>query len=212
MRATLPGDGGGGGYCAPEYSWYDCYGGDYGGSIGGPVHYLPIGGSGSGVGGGGSTTPSPCPLKYQNWINLHGADAASVADPLGTSAADILALSAYESGWGGGNFVVNGRNAYFNLETTKPLRGLNPKPFAYSTGWVQAPQPNDQGRYALVATYGSYLDSAKSFAAIKGSLFSDVTDPMQFGTIASQHGFGITVSTFVSIACVFRGSRSVIPI
>ena len=93
--------------------------------------------------------------------------------------------------------------AYFNLETTKPKKGPNPEPFKYSTGWKQASQPNANGQYALVATYSSYLDSAKSFAYYKGSLFTNVTDTTKFGTIASQHGFGITVSTFVSIADVF---------
>jgi RHS repeat-associated protein len=107
---------------------------------------------------GAPPLPSTCPPKYQAWITAHGADAATVAGQIGTAEADILALSAYESGWGGGPFASMG--SYFNLETTKPTTGPNPPPFKYSTGWMQAAQPNQNGRYALVATYSSYLNSA----------------------------------------------------
>jgi RHS repeat-associated protein len=146
-------------------------------------------------------SPWNCPAVYQNWIDAHGSDASAVAQTIGTTEANLLALSAYESGWGGGPFASVG--AYFNLETKKPKRGRNPEPFKYSTGWKQASKPNSEGDYALVATYGNYLDSAKSFAFYKGSLFKGVTDTTKFGTIASQHGFGISVSTFVSIADIF---------
>ena len=40
------------------------------------------------------------PEKYQSWIDAHGKDAASVAKPLGITEADILGLSALESGSG----------------------------------------------------------------------------------------------------------------
>jgi hypothetical protein len=77
----------------------------------------------------------------------------------------------------------------------------------YSNGWITAPKPttlpNGRQVYSIVATYASYLQSALSFAYYKGSLFHNVTDPTQFGTIASRNGFGITVSTFVSIANIF---------
>ena len=91
-----------------------------------------------------------------------------------------------------------------NLQTTKPLKGPDPTPFIYSTGWKQASLPNAQGgRYALVATYSSYLNSAQSFAAIDGKFFNGVTDTTSFGTIAQAHGFGINLGTFVSIANTF---------
>lgn len=73
----------------------------------------------------------------------------------------------------------------------------------YSTGWATARQPLPNGRWAIVATYSSYLNSAESFAYYKGSLFQNVTDTTIFGTIASQSGFGIAVSTFVQIADIF---------
>ena len=146
--------------------------------------------------------PLPCPPKYEAWINAHGTDAASVAGPIGTTEADILALSAYESGWGGGRFARCG--AYFDLEVAKPKKGPNPPFLLYSNGWEQALEPNRRtGRYVLVAAYSSYLNSAESFAYYKGALFTNVTDPTTFGTIASQNGFGISVGTFVSIADVF---------
>ncbi|MGO9129276.1 MAG: RHS repeat-associated core domain-containing protein, partial [Bryobacteraceae bacterium] len=152
--------------------------------------------------------PPRCPPLYQNWINAHGADAATVAGQIGTSEADILALSAYESGWGGGSFVINGGDAYFNLESSKPAQNSpNPATFVYSTGWRTASQPttlpNGKQVWAIVAQYASYLDSAESFAYYKGSLFKGVTDPFTFGTIAHANGFGIDPGTFTSIADVF---------
>lgn len=135
------------------------------------------------------------------WINAHGGDALTVGSEIGTTEANILALSAYESGWGTEPFAGDG--AYFNLETRKPRTGPNPRPFKYSTGWKQADKPNERGEYALVATYSSYLDSARSFSFYKGRLFRGVTDTAQFGTIASRHGFGISASTFTKIENIF---------
>jgi RHS repeat-associated protein len=131
---------------------------------------------------------SNCPPKYRSWINAHGADASAVASPLGTTEADVLGLSALESGWGSGPFVGQGRNAYFDLETLKTQKNPNPKLLPFSTGWATASEnPNK-----LVATYDSYLNSAKSFAAVEGRLIKGVTDPARFATILQQQGrFGI---------------------
>ena len=57
--------------------------------------------------------------------------------------------------------------------------------------------------WAVVATYANYLDSALSFACYKGTSSKNVTNTTEFGTIASENSFGITVSTFVSIADIF---------
>jgi hypothetical protein len=54
--------------------------------------------------------------------------------------------------------------------------------------------------YAIMAGYASYYDAAMSFVNYKGGLFANVTDPTAFGKIASSNGYGISVSTFVSIA------------
>ena len=125
MRATLPGDGGGGGYCAPEYSWYDCYGGDYGGSIGGPVHYLPIGGSGSRGNGGGTTSSPDCDQLEIDYITAYlkryksplAAFAATIFDDSQAQGLDdrfIVALAGVEStygkylNWGAFNGFNNG--------------------------------------------------------------------------------------------------------
>jgi hypothetical protein len=136
----------------------------------------------------------------------HGENAGTVAIQMGLSGpageADILALSAYESGWGSGYFVQpQGQytgNAYFNLETTKSSKNPNPALFPYSTGWKPARgNPN-----VLVAQYSSYFASTESFAAVYGNLFSGNTDPLTFGTTAHQNGFGINPTTFASIANV----------
>ena len=48
-----------------------------------------------------------CPPQWQAWINAHGSDASSI----GLSEANVLALSAYESGWGGGPFAQVGADS-----------------------------------------------------------------------------------------------------
>jgi RHS repeat-associated protein len=158
----------------------------------------------------GDPTPDPpppdpwrCPTVYQNWINAHGTDAATVANSVNNTEANLLALSAYESGWGKGYFVQadaqHTGNAFFNLEITKSKKISNPALFPYSTGW----KPARGDANVLVAQYKSYLDSAKSFAAVYGASINGIKDTTAFGTYVSHHGFGITVSTFVSIADIF---------
>lgn len=144
-------------------------------------------GPGAGDDGGEDYEPPKCNPIYQNWISPHGADAAAVAKSVGTSEANILGISALESGWGSGPFVGNGRNAYFNLEKVRAKKDPNPALLPFSTGWAKA-----SGSNALVATYGNYLDSAKSFAAVEGNIIKNVTDPTQFASNLQTLGkFGI---------------------
>lgn len=172
--------------------------------------------SGSGSGSDcGSVPTAPvarktfkCPPKYQGWINAHGDDAGTVAKQIGIGGvggeSDILALSAYESTWGTGYFAQpQGQytgNSFFNLEITATSSNPNPALFPYSTGWKPARGDSN----VLVAQYNSYYDSAESFAAKKGYLVSGgVRNPLAFGTIMHQNGFGIDPGTFAQIAQVF---------
>jgi RHS repeat-associated protein len=147
----------------------------------------------------------PCPSNMQSFVNAHLSDATEAAGLIGTSAVDILALSGYESGWGGGPFIAaQGTytgNASFSLEgEIATLTSTQPATLYDSTGWSQpSAQKNADGMYAIVAGYASYYDAAMSFVNYKGGLFANVTASTAFGNIASKNGYGITVSTFVSI-------------
>jgi RHS repeat-associated protein len=122
-----------------------------------------------------------CRSSDCDWINKYGDDASQVAAGLGMDpikgVAEILGVSALESGWGSGNFASNRRNDFFNLESTSTTKVPNPPLFPFSTGWYAA-----SGSKALVATYASYLDSARSFAAIDGKFIQGVNDPTDFAT------------------------------
>jgi RHS repeat-associated protein len=152
--------------------------------------------------------PPPCPLLYQQWINAYGAD----ANATGLSEPDVLALSAIESGWGGGRFAMQG-NDFFNLETLsasgwKPGMPLPGPKYAYQISWLPAKEPfargPNKGRYSLVATYSSASDSFKSFAAALGKYFQGVTDPATFGSIAVANGeYGGRGAGFVNTADTF---------
>ena len=161
-------------------------------------------GEGGGGGGGGGGGKVKCPEPYQGWINAYGA----AANATGLSEANVLALSAIESGWGGGRFASQG-NDFFNLETVwkhgTPIPG--PK-YAYQTGWLQAKEMftsgPSKGGYALVATYNSASDSFNSLAATLGTYFQGVTDPATFGGIAVAHGeYGGRGAAFVTTAQTF---------
>jgi RHS repeat-associated protein len=148
----------------------------------------------------------PCTTGQRNFVSAHLADATAAAGLIGTSALDILALSGYESGWGTGPFIAaQGNytgNAFFSLEGEIATPTSAPPATLYnSTGWSQpTSQTNADGMYAIMAGYASYYDAAMSFVNYKGGLFANVTDPTAFGKIASSNGYGISVSTFVSIA------------
>lgn len=131
--------------------------------------------------------PRPaCPPKYQAWIDAHGADALAAGLP----EANALALTSIESSWGNGRFAKDG-NDFFNLETCWSSGTPFPATkYAYQTGWMQAGSPSDScGKglhYALVATYGSSLDSFKSAAAKFANL--QAADPTTFAANAVTDG------------------------
>ena len=150
------------------------------------------------------SSPPPCPPQYQAWINAYGADAVAT----GLTEANVLALSAIESGWGTGRFATQGKD-FFNLETVWKPGTPQPAPqYAYQTGWLQAKEmftsgPN-RGKYTLVATYNSASDSFKSFAARYGTVFAGVTDAATFGKIAVANGeYGGRGTSFVTTAQIF---------
>jgi RHS repeat-associated protein len=137
-------------------------------------------------------SPPPCPQKFQAYINSYGAYATAT----GLSPANVLALSAIESGFGGGRFATGG-NSFFNLETLSPVgwQPGNPLPatkYADQVSWMNALEPftsgPNAGRYSLVATYKNASDAFASFAAQDGQAFSGVTDPAKFGQIAVGKG------------------------
>jgi hypothetical protein len=94
--------------------------------------------------------------------------------------ADILGLSALESGWGNGPFVANGRNNFFSQH---------------------APAPDSNGRVPIggngrtngyMATYDSYGASAQSFADQYGYIVRDITAPAAFAAALQNAGkYGI---------------------
>ena len=79
------------------------------------------------------------------------------------------------------------------MESTlpKPTK-KNPHPHAppllpYSNGWLKA-----NGSNALVATYSSYLNSAKSFAAVEQGIVGGVTDRLNLPiNLQQKGGFGV---------------------
>jgi hypothetical protein len=120
-------------------------------------------------------TPDPDPTphcpdsKVENWINAHGSDAATVANNLNLGTygeADILGLSAIESGWGDPSFT----NAFF---------GMHGKPG--QPGCVTA--SGDPS--VCVMTFPNYLASAQYFASQDGTLFNGHGDPSDFAKIAN---------------------------
>ena len=105
-------------------------------------------------------TSNPLNALALSWISAHGADAAAAANKIGSTESIILSLSAIESGWGGGPFVVNGYNNYFSQH---------------------APAPGSNGSVTLdgnyMATYASYKASALGFdASASGQLIANVTN------------------------------------
>jgi hypothetical protein len=123
-----------------------------------------------------------------NWIAIHGADALTAANKIGTTEAIILGLSALESGWGTGAFVVQGRNNYFSQH---------------------APAPGSNGSVTqngnTMATYSSYLASALGFdASASGQLIANINSASQAASILQNAGkYGINkngskVPTFVT--------------
>jgi flagellum-specific peptidoglycan hydrolase FlgJ len=94
--------------------------------------------------------------------------------------ADILGLSALESGWGTGPFVTNGRNNFFSQHAPAPdSNGL-------------APIGSNAKKYGYMATYASYAASAQSFEDQYGSIVEGITDPAAFAAALQNAGkYGI---------------------
>jgi hypothetical protein len=143
-----------------------------------------------------------------NFVQNHLDDAKKAAAAIGggTTAADILALSGYESKWGAGDYIAsNGNftgNAFFSLEAELPTHDSPPPaPLWGSTGWSQpSAQPNyPDNKYVVMAGYASYAAAANSFVHIDGGYFSNVTDAGTFANDAKKAGYGINVVTFQSI-------------
>jgi RHS repeat-associated protein len=153
--------------------------------------------------GGGGDPPPPAPrpecdrsnpLNAQklDWIDAHRSDADKIANELGVTTADILGLSAIESGWGGGPFVKDGRNNFFSQHAPAPD----------SNGTV--PIGGNGRRYGYMATFDSYAASAQSFADQYGYIVKNITDPAAFAAAlqnARKYGInfnGTKVANFVS--------------
>jgi len=145
-----------------------------------------------------ASPPTCTDSQALNWINLYGSDSAQIANGLGVTEADILGLSSLESGWGQGPFVKAGQNYvlpsgktiitsggddFFSIHETKGK--LNP----YAVGWNPIPghKPANDG----MAVYNSYLDSAKSFAALYGQFVQNQSSASSFSSALGAHGFGI---------------------
>ena len=130
----------------------------------------------SGGGGGGAATAVP---SYRlEWINEHKEDATVVAKELEVTTAAILGLSAVESGWGKGRFAKEGNN-FFGQHAPQP--GALPETI----------QASGDAKIKM-ATYSSYLASAKSFATAYGHLVKGVKDSATFVARLQNAGkFGI---------------------
>ena len=133
-----------------------------------------------------------------DWIAAHGADALTAANNIGTTEAIILGLSALESGWGTGPFVVDGRNNYFSQH---------------------APAPGSNGSVTqngnTMATYASYLASALGFdVSSSGQLITNIVSASQAASIlqdARKYGInrdGSKVPNFVkNVANTINGTK-----
>ena len=141
------------------------------------------GGGGSGaahdLNPGGLTSPKQCKesgySEEPDFINANLQAATTVATQLGVTPAEILGLSAYESGWGWGTLAQH----YGNW-------------FGLSAGF-----PGQTGPTAVLAghTFGEYaspgfLNSALSFAASRhGIAVEGITDPARFAAALRETGF-----------------------
>lgn len=116
----------------------------------------------------------------EKFTDDHLAAAQYWADKLHVPVENILGLSAFESGWGKGPFVVDGRNNFFSLYYPSP----------YGTGSRQ----NESGTVTL-STFASYDENLKSFAEQYGHLVQGISDPTEFATALQRaKRFGIIPS------------------
>ncbi len=147
---------------------------------------------GGGIRGAGNTSSNARPecdrkdpgnAQKLDWIKEHQGDAAKIAAQLGTTTANILGLSALESAWGKGPFVVNGGNNFFSQHYSKK------KPAPFSTGPIS-------GHNVPMAQYPNYAAAGASFAQIWGGKVQGVTDPTTFAANLQNAGaYGINPTT-----------------
>jgi RHS repeat-associated protein len=137
-----------------------------------------------------TSSSAPCTARGQAELNnptqgpfitTHLADATTVANDLNVPLANILGLSALESGWGAGPFVVNGGNNFFSQHMNSASQIL-----PFSTGEIP-------GHAVMMGQYNNYLDSANSFAASRGGqIVQGIADPADFATTLQNAGlYGI---------------------
>lgn len=139
--------------------------------------------------------------RKERFVDAHLADAQKVADQLGVPVENILGISALESDWGRHPFAAQGNN-YFGIHYPAP----------YATGYMMTADGKTK-----VATFASYADSLRSFAAVSGSIIRDVRDPSDFAAALQNSGkFGVNstgtkVPSYVgSVPATIRGLRSII--
>jgi Mannosyl-glycoprotein endo-beta-N-acetylglucosaminidase len=158
----------------------------------------------SGSGGSGSSSllqPAAAQgdgtqARKERFVDAHLADAQKITDELGVPVENILGISALESKWGASRFAIEGNN-YFGLHFPAP----------YATGYLIV-----QGSGVRVATFASYADSARSFAAVAGRFARNLTNSGEFAAALHEHsGFGVGNPNYVSDAArTIGGLRSLI--
>ena len=133
------------------------------------------------AGSGFITTPMPAPVKDPlcnnqgavAFVKAHQSDAAKVAASLKVPTELILGLSAAESQWGTGRIASSFNNFFSQHGSNQP----------FSNG--SAPSLKD----GTVATYASYYDAARGFAAKYGSAVQGITNPTAFAQALVNAGF-----------------------
>jgi len=127
--------------------------------------YLPISNGAKGP----CDMSNPLNAKAINWILAHGADAAVAAAKIDTTPAIILGLSAFESGWGSGDFVTGSYN------NGVPINNFFSQ---------HAPAPGESGTVTIngnyMAAYASYAASAMGFVdSASGAMIAGISNPAE---------------------------------
>jgi len=117
------------------------------------------------------------PAEKEHFVEAHLADAQKIADELGVPVENILALSALESNWGDSSFASKGNN-FFGIHC----------PARIALDCV----PARENPKVKVATFASYANSARSFAAANRDTIEGKSDPREFAAALQNSGkFGI---------------------
>ena len=99
------------------------------------------------------------------FIDSHYKDAAIIAASLRVPTEMILGLSGIESNWGRSRFAREGNN-YFSQHAGKHV------PFQKGSMTSQ--------RDGMMSTFGSYIESGRSFEALYGNAVRGIQDPIAF--------------------------------